>query len=124
MDPETIEGVDAREIDAASTGRLLWLRFPPVIEAAYERETGPGRSRELFWRGIVAIGIYFLLLIPDWFVTPDIFGTAVLVRFGVVARPCSSCRSSSGAIRRPGCGRAWWSCPCCWWLPARSFLCC
>ena len=85
MAPETIDGIDASEIEAGSTERLTWLRFPPAIEVAYESETGPGRSRELFWRGMVAIGIYLLLLIPDWFVTPDIFGTGVLVRLGVVA---------------------------------------
>ena len=84
MDPETIQGVDAREIEAVSAKRLLWLRFPPAIEAAYERETGPARSRELFWRGWVALAIYLSLLLSDWYVTPDIFGTAVFVRLGLV----------------------------------------
>ena len=84
MSSETVLGMDERQLDAVPTKFLSLLRFPPAIEAAYERETGPARSRELFWRGWVALAIYLSLLVSDWFVTPDVFGTALLVRLGLV----------------------------------------
>ena len=83
MSSETVLGMDERQLNAVPTRFLPLLRFPPAIEAAYEQETGPARSRELFWRGWVALAIYFAMLVSDWYVTPDVFGTALLFRLGL-----------------------------------------
>lgn len=80
MTSETILGMDEQQLSAVPTRFLPLLRFPPAIEAAYQRETGPARSRELFWRGWVGLAIYFAMLVSDWYVTPDVFVTALLFR--------------------------------------------
>lgn len=80
MTSETVLGMDEQQLNAVPTRLLPLLRFPPAIEAAYEQETGAARSRELFWRGWVGLAIYFAMLVSDWYVTPDVFGTALLFR--------------------------------------------
>ena len=70
-------------IDTAQANGLRWLRFPRAIEAAFEAETGAQRSRGLFWRGLLALLLFNAFLLSDWWVTPDVFGTALIIRLGV-----------------------------------------
>ena len=79
------EIIDEALIDRAQREDLPWLRFPPSIERAFEADTGLARSRGLFWRGVIAVIIYLLFLVPDWQVVPDVFGAALIIRLGVVA---------------------------------------
>ncbi|HCL66234.1 MAG TPA: GGDEF domain-containing protein [Rhizobium sp.] len=83
MSSETVLGMDEQQLNAVPTRFLPLLRFPPALEAAYEQETGPARSRELFWRGWLGLALYFAMLLSDWYVTPDVFGTALLFRLGM-----------------------------------------
>ena len=60
------------------------LRFEPELEKIYEEETSKERSYQLYVRGYPAIFVYLLFLIPDHYMIPDIYGTALIVRLGII----------------------------------------
>ncbi len=60
------------------------LRFEPEMERLYEEETAKERSRQLYVRGYPAIFVYLLFLIPDHYMIPDIYATALIVRLGII----------------------------------------
>ncbi len=49
-------------------------------EAAFERDTGAQRCRELILRAYIGIVIYDLFAFADWWATPELFWTALWVR--------------------------------------------
>jgi diguanylate cyclase (GGDEF)-like protein len=63
---------------------LHWMHFTPSLEALFELETSQSRARHLQVGSIIAIVIYNLFLITDLLMIPDIFGTAVMVRSGII----------------------------------------
>jgi diguanylate cyclase (GGDEF)-like protein len=65
--------------------RPWWkLRLPAALEAAFEAVTGPARCRRLIVFGFVGIVLYDFYLLSDLRLVPDIFGSAMLLRLGVV----------------------------------------
>jgi diguanylate cyclase (GGDEF)-like protein len=83
IDASQPEGVDLARVDEAIASGL-WLKFPRDLEAAFERETGRQRCRQLAIGAFIGLGMYSLALVNDWLVTPDIFVAALWVRLGVV----------------------------------------
>ena len=63
---------------------LRILRFPPELERMYRLFVHPGRRRRYITLALVALVLYDLFAICDWFILPDIFHLAVMVRFLVV----------------------------------------
>lgn len=61
------------------------LGFPREIEAQFEADTGLQRSRELVIAGLVALLVYNLFLINDWFTRPEVMPVALAWRLGVVS---------------------------------------
>lgn len=92
-DPETAGGASALSeaelveladaVRATVDERSSRMRFPPPLEAIYQRETGALRERRLVVRGLVAVVLYDLFLLTDAVMTPDVLGEAVVVRLGV-----------------------------------------
>jgi len=76
--------IDQQMIDSALAARPLFLRFPSRLEAEFELETATTRSQRLAVGGLIGLAIYDLLMISDWWLTPDVFSTALWIRFGVV----------------------------------------
>ncbi|MCW5693169.1 MAG: diguanylate cyclase [Pseudolabrys sp.] len=77
------------QISTAAIDQVLsaphWsLRFPPALEARFERDTGAARSRYLATSGAIALSMNVLFLVADYFVLPDVFKLAILVRLGIV----------------------------------------
>lgn len=69
--------------------RPRWhLGFAPALEARLEADTAASRSRSLVLTGLLALLVYDLFLINDWFARPAVLGTAVAWRLGV-ATPCA-----------------------------------
>jgi diguanylate cyclase (GGDEF)-like protein len=73
-------GFDLKAIDDAIGARNRLLRFPPKLEAIFERDTGPQRCRELIVRAYIGIVIYDLFAFADWWATPQLFWTALWLR--------------------------------------------
>lgn len=61
------------------------LGFPREIEAQFEADTGLQRSRELVIAGLVALVVFNLFLINDWFSRPEVMPVALSWRLGVVS---------------------------------------
>lgn len=76
--------IDQQAIDQAISVSPITLRFPIALERQFERETSASRSRRLALGGLIGLAIYDLLIISDWWLTPDILSTALWIRFAVV----------------------------------------
>lgn len=74
------ESLDPKAIDAAIAERSWLLRFPPQLEAMFERDTGPQRCHELIVRAYIGIIVYNLFAIADLWAAPHLFMTAFWVR--------------------------------------------
>jgi len=72
--------LDPKAIDGAIAARSWLLRFPPKLEAMFERDTGPQRCHELIVRAYIGIIVYDLFAIADLWATPQLFVTAFWVR--------------------------------------------
>ncbi|MGO9133647.1 MAG: GGDEF domain-containing protein [Methylovirgula sp.] len=73
-------GLDLKAVHEAISAKNWLLRFPPKLEAIFERDTGPQRCRELVVRAYIGIIIYDLFAFADWWATPQLFWTALWVR--------------------------------------------
>lgn len=73
-------GFDVMAVDDAIAAKNWLLRFPPKLEAIFERDTGSQRCRELIVRAYIGIVIYDLFAVADWWATPELFWTALWMR--------------------------------------------
>jgi diguanylate cyclase (GGDEF)-like protein len=72
------------EIRRFEVARLGFLRFPRELEARFQRETGPSRARMLLVQGLLSLLAYDFFIVGDYFMAPELFQRAVIVRFGIV----------------------------------------
>src|ERR1700749_4604077 len=73
-------GFDLEAVNDAIRAKNWLLRFPPKLEARFERDTGQQRCRELIVRAYIGIVIYDLFAFADWWATPKLFWTALAIR--------------------------------------------
>ena len=72
------------EMDRFSARALVKLPYPPPLEARFEEETSAARRHYLTVYGLLALLIYDLFLVGDYFMYPEHFAVSVLVRLGIV----------------------------------------
>ncbi len=88
MDRVTVEtipaGIDSTIVERTIDSGFPLLMFPRRLEAAFEREVGADRCRQLAIGGLFGIVLYNLFLISDWLTAPDTFQTAVGLRLGII----------------------------------------
>lgn len=75
----------AGDIEQAFQQGFRGQRFPGKLEDLFELETQNSRRAQLFNDGIVGLIVYLAFLISDYFMIPDVMGTALVVRLGIVA---------------------------------------
>ncbi len=88
-----------RQISRLSGLRFQWLLFPKELENRFETETGDRRSRRLWLEGLIAIILFDLFLIADFYGSPQQFRKAFVVRLLVVTPICLLVNASM--LRRP-----------------------
>src|ERR1700744_3236643 len=76
----SLKGLDLKALDEAISAKNWLLRFPQKLEEKFERDTGVQRCHELIVRAYIGIIIYDLFAFADWWVTPELFWTALWVR--------------------------------------------
>ena len=74
------------ELELARFGEraIVALPYPPVMEQRFEQETGAGRREFLTRYGLMALVIYDLFLVGDYFMYPQHFAEALALRLGIV----------------------------------------
>jgi diguanylate cyclase (GGDEF)-like protein len=77
-----------RQINRLSGLRFKWLVFPKDLEERFEKETVQRRSRRLWLEGLLAILLFDLFLIADYFGAPGQFRKAFVIRLLVVTPVC------------------------------------
>ncbi len=73
-----------QEIARFSARPLIKLPYPPAMEARFEQETSGQRRQHLTLYGLIALLIYDLFLVGDYFMYPEHFAVAMAVRLGIV----------------------------------------
>lgn len=85
--PEQNEAVD-QQIKRLSGLRFKWLAFPPGLEDRFERETVQRRSKRLWFEALLAIMLFDLFLIADYYGPQEHFRKAFVVRLLIVTPIC------------------------------------
>jgi diguanylate cyclase (GGDEF)-like protein len=97
--PAPIDAVN-RQIRRLSGLRFSWLSFPKKLEDRFEAETSEQRCARLWLEGLLAIVLFDLFLIADYYSAPATFRRAFVVRILIVT-PLSLAVNVS-MMRRPG----------------------
>jgi diguanylate cyclase (GGDEF)-like protein len=89
-----------RQISKLSGLRFQWLSFPGELENRFEAETSTRRLRRLWLEGLLAIILFDLFLIADFYGSPEGFRRAFAVRLLIVTPICLLVNANM--LRRPG----------------------
>lgn len=89
FDTSALPGTEkAAALDALIASQLerrgFRLRFSPVLEASFERETGPERCSQFIKYGIASLMLYNLFLLNYFTMLPDVAWSALLVQLCLV----------------------------------------
>ena len=98
--PSVLSEVVNRQISKLSGLRFQWLSFPRELEDRFETETSARRVRRLWLEGLLAIILFDLFLMADFFGSPERFRRAFAVRLLIVTPICLLVNASM--LRRPG----------------------
>jgi diguanylate cyclase (GGDEF)-like protein len=71
------------EVRELAGHRRTRVRFPPRLEALFERESQAMRDRRLVARVLLAAVLYDLFLFTDMVMTPDVLAEAAIIRFAI-----------------------------------------
>lgn len=71
---------DARALDALLHGGLRRLRFPPQLEARFQKESSRERLHVLLGAGALVSVLFNLFLLSDWMMIPDRIEEALRLR--------------------------------------------
>lgn len=96
---EDIDVVD-RQIRMFSRMRFQWPIFPSALEERFEQDTAERRSKRLWLEGLIAILLFDLFLIADYFSSPADFRRAFVVRMLIITPLCLIVNAS--VLQRPG----------------------
>ncbi|HEY8997577.1 MAG TPA: GGDEF domain-containing protein [Edaphobacter sp.] len=77
-----------RQIKRLSGLRFCWPTFPSSLEERFEADTSERRCRRLWLEGLIAITLFDLLLVADFFNSQDNFRRAIVVRLLIVTPIC------------------------------------
>jgi diguanylate cyclase (GGDEF)-like protein len=88
-----------RQIQRLSGLRFKWLTFPKDLEERFEQETLKRRSRRLWLEGLIAIILFDLFLVADYYGSHDRFRRAFVLRLLVVTPICLLVNAS--VLRQP-----------------------
>ncbi len=72
------------EIERLSGRKFKWLTLPPPLEERFERDTAPKRALRLWHEGLIAIILFDLFVLADYFVSGERSLEAIFLRVGVV----------------------------------------
>lgn len=97
--PPVLSDIVNRQISKLSGLRFQWLSFPGELEERFERENAERRARRLWMEGLIAIILFDLFLIADFYSAPEEFRQAFVVRLLVVTPVCLLVNASM--LRRP-----------------------
>lgn len=88
-----------RQISRLSGLRFQWLSFPNELEGQFEEVTAEPRSKRLWMEGLIAIILFDLFLIADFYGSREQFWRAFVVRLLIITPICLLVNASM--LRRP-----------------------
>lgn len=77
-----------RQIKRLSSLRFCWPSFPGSLEERFETDTSERRCKRLWLEGLIAITLFDLFLVADFFSSQESFRRAIVVRLLIVTPIC------------------------------------
>jgi diguanylate cyclase (GGDEF)-like protein len=77
-----------RQIQRLSGLRFCWPSFPKSLEERFETDTSDRRCRRLWLEGLIAIALFDLFLVADFFSSQDHFRRTIVIRLLIVTPIC------------------------------------
>ncbi len=89
-----------RQIRRFSGLRFQWPSFPATLESQFEQDTAERRCKRLWLEGLIAIVLFDLFLITDYFGGSYAFRRALVIRLLIVSPVCLLVNASM--LQKPG----------------------
>lgn len=84
MESNSIHNQVTREINRLSGMKLEWPKLPPMLEERFEQNIGQQRATMLWYQGLVAIVLFVLFAIIDYFIGDGASWRAIILRAAVI----------------------------------------
>lgn len=84
MAPASVHNEVTREIERLSGMKLKWPRLPPALEARFEQNVGHLRSLHLRSQGLVALVLFDIFSVIDYYIGDGASHTAMLLHWVVI----------------------------------------
>ena len=84
MSSISIHDLVLQQIEKLSLRKMQWLSFPEPLESRFERDICVYRSVRLWIEGLVAIGVFNLFLLANYFLLHTVSWHAVLIRSALI----------------------------------------
>lgn len=84
MESNSIHNQVTREIERLSGVKLEWPKLPPVLEERFEQNIAGQRSTHLWYQGLIAIILFDLFAVIDYFIGDGASWRAIILRAAII----------------------------------------
>lgn len=84
MESNSIHHQVTREIERLSGVKLRWPKLPPILEERFEQNIAQQRSTHLWYQGLIAIILFDLFALIDYFIGNGPLWKAIVIRAAII----------------------------------------
>ena len=84
MESTSIHNQVMKEIERLSGNKLKWLKLPPALEERFEQNIAQQRAMHLWYQGLIAIVLFDLFAVADYFIGDGVSESTIFWRIGIV----------------------------------------
>lgn len=84
MESSSIHNQVAKEIEQLSSVTLRWPKLPPWLEERFEQNIGKQRADHLWQQGLIAIILFDIFALIDYYIGDGVSWKAVILRAGII----------------------------------------
>ncbi|HUZ96637.1 MAG TPA: GGDEF domain-containing protein [Edaphobacter sp.] len=84
MESNSMQHLVTREIERLSGVKFRWPKLPPILEERFEQNIARQRSAHLWYQGLIAIILFDLFAVIDYFIGDGSSWKAVILRAAVI----------------------------------------
>jgi diguanylate cyclase (GGDEF)-like protein len=84
MESNSIHNQVTREIERLSGVKLEWPKLPPILEERFEQNIAQQRATLLWYQGLIAIVLFVLFAVIDYFIGDGASWRAIILRAAVI----------------------------------------
>lgn len=84
MESSSIHNQVAKEIEELSSVNWKWPKLPPWLEERFEQNIGKQRTSHLWHQGFIAIILFDIFAVIDYFIGDGVSWKAIILRAGII----------------------------------------